>query len=71
MKIDIIDWNSLPIHDDIDMNWNSLIIYDAYFHDDYNINYGINNDNNDTNNVINDIFIGKLKVECRDNMKWA
>jgi hypothetical protein len=50
------------------VDWYSPPIYNIYFGDDYLGNDSINNDNND---IINIIFIDKLEVECKENMKSA
>jgi hypothetical protein len=48
------------------VDWYSSLIYNIYFGDDYLGNDNINNDNND---IINIIFIDKLEVEYKENMK--
>jgi hypothetical protein len=45
-----------------------LSIYHVYFDNNYNVNHDINNDN-DNNGVINNVFIDKLEVKCKTNIK--
>jgi len=58
-------------HDDYDVNYNinndSNMNFYIYFNDDYDVNYNINNDNN----MNDDVFINKLEVEFKENMKGA
>jgi ABC-type antimicrobial peptide transport system permease subunit len=55
------------IYNEMDRNIYFLSIYDIYFNDDYDVNYSINNDSN----MNDDVFINKLEVEFKENMKGA
>ena len=51
------------------MDWCFLIIYDDYFNGDYDSI--INNKSNGIDDVINNVFIDKLKIKCKENSKGA
>ena len=55
------------IYDEMDRDRYFLLIYDIYFNDDYDVNYSINTDSN----MNDDVFINKLEVEFKENMKDA
>jgi hypothetical protein len=55
------------IYDEMDRDRYFLSIYDIYFNNDYDVNYSINNDSN----MNDDVFINKLEVEFKENIKGA
>jgi hypothetical protein len=55
------------IYDEMDRDRYFLLIYDIYFDDDYDVNYSINTDSN----MNEDVFINKLEVEFKENIKGA
>jgi len=55
------------IYDEMDRDRYFLSIYNIYFNDDYDVNYSINNDSN----MNDDVFINKLEVEFKENIKGA
>ena len=58
------------IYDEIDVDWYSLSIYDIYF-DDNNVDSNIiNNDINGNDDIIDEVFVNKIEVECKENMDY-
>jgi hypothetical protein len=55
------------IYDEMDRDRYFLLIYYIYFDDNYDVNYSINTDSN----MNEDVFINKLEVEFKENMKGA